>query len=61
MPFEFNDPWFLLLAPAALALVYWRNRPRRSSPALVFPTVIRLKGLRPTLRQRAQFLVPAGR
>ncbi len=55
--FEFHHPWVLLLALPALVLVAWQRR-KRFSPAIVFPTVARLRGLRPTLRQRAQFLIP---
>lgn len=43
----------------ALALLAWRARRRGSAAAIVFPSVARLRGLRPTLRQRAAALVPA--
>jgi Ca-activated chloride channel family protein len=33
--------------------------PPGAPPAIIFPTVARLKGLRPTLRQRLRILVPA--
>lgn len=56
--FEFHDPWVLLLAIPALALVIWRSRRRRGAAAIIFPTVERLKGLRPTLRQRVLWIVP---
>lgn len=56
--FEFRHPWLFLLLIPALALLYWRSRGQKGSAAIVFPTVARLKGLRPTLRQRARFLIP---
>jgi Ca-activated chloride channel family protein len=56
---EFHHPWVLLLLVPALGLLAWRFRSRKRSPAIVFPTVTRLKGLRPSLRQRLRVLVPA--
>lgn len=56
--FEFNHPWMLLLVVPSLALLVWRSRSQKGTAAIVFPSVARLKGLRPTLRQRARLLVP---
>jgi Ca-activated chloride channel family protein len=56
--FEFHNPWVLLLALPALGLLAWRLRRRKGSAAILFPTVERLKGLRPTLRQRLLWIVP---
>jgi Ca-activated chloride channel family protein len=56
--FAFHDPWLLLLAVPALAFLYMRVRRRRSAAAILFPSVARLRGLRPTLRQRARILLP---
>lgn len=56
--FELHNPWLLLLAVPALALLAWRFRGRRDSAAIVFPSVARLRGLRPTLRQRLLWVVP---
>ena len=58
LPVELHNPWLLLLALPALGILYWRHRRRRGVAAIVYPTVIRLKGLRPTFRQRARILVP---
>ena len=72
---EIHHPWVLLLLVPALAIIAWRHgllgrlsrgaRASRGSasrsgpPAIVFPTVERLKGLRPTLRLRMRALLPA--
>ena len=56
--FEFHNPWVLLLAVPILALLRWRYRNQNTAAALVFPSVARFSGLRPTLRQRARVLVP---
>ena len=56
--FEFHHPWMFLLALPALAVLYVRGRGAKGNAAIVFPSVARLKGLRPTLRQRARMLVP---
>ena len=56
--FEFHNPWIFLLAVPALFLLYWRSRRQKATAAIVFPSVARLQGLRPTLRQRARLLVP---
>jgi len=56
--FEFHDPWLFLLALPALAFLYLRVRRRRGSAAILFPSVTRLRGLRPTLRQRARIILP---
>lgn len=57
--FEFHNPWILLLAIPALVLLYWRYRHRReSTAAIMFPSVARFAGLRPTLRQRARVMIP---
>ncbi len=58
LPVELHNPWLLLLAVPALGVFFWRYRRRRAVAAIVYPTVIRLKGLRPTFRQRARILVP---
>jgi Ca-activated chloride channel family protein len=50
--FEFHNPWILLLAPVALALLVWRFRRGKSEATVVFPSVARLRDLRPTIRQR---------
>lgn len=48
------DPWFLLLAPAALLAAWWRwSRPRAAVPTAA---VALFAGLRPTLRQRLVWL-----
>ena len=57
MTFEFHHPWVLLLALPALLLLVWAFR-RRRVPAVVFPSVDRLRGLRPTWRLRLRPLVP---
>jgi Ca-activated chloride channel family protein len=59
MTFEIHHPWVLLLLAPALGLLAWRFRARGRSAAIVFPTVARLKGLRPSLRQRLRVVVPA--
>ena len=56
--FEFHHPWMFLLVIPALAILYWRSRSQKGTAAIVFPSVARLKGLRPTLRQRARLLIP---
>lgn len=56
---EFHHPWILLLAVPALGLLWWSAKRRRTTAAVVFPSVLRLKGLRPTLRQRLRWVVPA--
>ena len=56
---EFHSPWLLALALPALAAVWWGFRRRRPAPGLVFPSVRRFSGMRPSWRQRARFLVPA--
>lgn len=56
--FEFHDPWLLLLALPALAFLYLHVRRRRGAAAILFPSVTRLKDLRPTLRQRARVILP---
>ncbi len=56
--FEFHHPRLLLLLVPALAILYWRTRRQSGAAAIVFPSVARLKGLRPTLRQRARLVVP---
>lgn len=56
--FEFHHPWMFLLLVPALAILYWRSRRQSGTAAVVFPSVTRLKGLRPTLRQRLRPVVP---
>ena len=56
--FEFHNPWLLLLAVPALALVLWRRRRKRAAAAILFPSVARLKGFAPTLRQRTRAILP---
>jgi Ca-activated chloride channel family protein len=58
MRFEFHHPWVLLLLVPALALLWLRLRTRRGSAAILFPSVARVKGLRPTTRQRLRAVVP---
>jgi hypothetical protein len=53
------DPWFLLLAPAAVLAVLWRwARPRAALPTA---SVALFAGLRPTLRQQLAWLPQFGR
>jgi Ca-activated chloride channel family protein len=56
--FELASPWILLLAIPAVALVVWNYRRKGGAPALVFPSVRRLKGMPRTLRQRTRILIP---
>jgi Ca-activated chloride channel family protein len=50
--------WFwLILAPAALGVLWWRRRPQRK-PAAVFSSVSDLKGLPVTLAQRLRGGLP---
>ncbi|MCZ6792223.1 MAG: VWA domain-containing protein [Planctomycetota bacterium] len=55
---DFHSPWFLLLIPVGWALVLGSRRRRRGAPSLVFPSIAGFRGIRPTWRQRAAFLVP---
>lgn len=55
---EIHHPLMLLLLVPALGAWLWRHRRRRGRAAIVYPTILRLKGLQPTLRQRARWLVP---
>jgi Ca-activated chloride channel family protein len=50
--------FWLILAPAVLALLWWRSRPRRR-PAAVFSSVSDLKGLPVTLAQRLRGWLPS--
>ena len=49
--FRLYSPFWLLVAPVALAALWWRFRPQRQ-PAAVFSSVSGLKGLPVTLAQR---------
>jgi Ca-activated chloride channel family protein len=55
---EFHSPWLALLAPLGLAVVWIAHRPGRRVPAIAFPTMVRLAGLRRTWRQRIAALSP---
>jgi Ca-activated chloride channel family protein len=52
----YSWPW-LILAPAALAALWWRARPQRR-PAALFSSVTDLKGLPVTLAQRVRGSLP---
>jgi len=72
---DLHHPWVLLLLVPALAVIAWRHgllgslsrrrrgsqgsAPRSLPPAILFPSVAGLKGLRPTLRLRMRALIPA--
>jgi Ca-activated chloride channel family protein len=55
--FELHNPWVLLLLLPAFGLFFWSLR-RNRAPAVTFPTVARVRGLRLTWRQRLRFVVP---
>ncbi len=56
--YELHNPWLLLLAIPAFAILFWRHRRKSGVAAILFPSVARLKGLAPTFRQQARVLVP---
>jgi len=58
MNLEFHHPWFLLLVVPVAALFVWRLWVRKGIAAVVFPSLARMRGLEPTLRQRLQIVVP---
>lgn len=58
-PIELHNPWLLLLALPAVAVIVWAHRRRGRVPALLFPSVRRFKEMRPTWRQRAGASIPA--
>lgn len=55
--FQFYSPLWFILAPAALAAVWWAWHPRRRAAA-VFSSLADLKGLPVTLAQRIRKLLP---
>lgn len=56
---EFHEPrWVILLSLPAIAALWWRHASGRANAAIAFPTVSRLKGFRPTLRQRLRWVPP---
>jgi Ca-activated chloride channel family protein len=55
--FRFHSWFWLLLAPALVAALWWRSRPERR-PAAVFSSVADLKGLPVTLAQRLRRCLP---
>lgn len=57
MNLDFHHPWVFLLLLPAIAIVVWTTRRKRPA-AIIFPTVRRLQGLRPTWRQRLARLIP---
>jgi Ca-activated chloride channel family protein len=56
--FELHDPWVLALIAPAAALLLWSFRRKAASAAIVFPSLARLHGLRPTWRQRLRLAIP---
>lgn len=53
-----RDPWYLCLAIVPPVLAWWRYR-RTGEPAMPFPALAGCDGLRPSLRSRLRWLLPA--
>lgn len=56
---EFHEPrWVILIAALPIAWIWWQFVQGKAIAAIAFPTVARVRGLRPTLRQRLRWVVP---